>query len=133
MNTEYKFNEEILIRYDDGEPSIDNMVAILLLNEVIMLSDYWWVDAAFEFTKNAVNLSVICNDCFMWGSADAEEINLEKIPELYEYWEKDPGWGSYVWCIKKRGMLPQKPVYDAIMKEGIWNLDEMQLEANPTW
>ena len=27
-------------------------------------------------------------------------------------------------------MLPQKPVYDIIMKKGIWNLDEMGLEEN---
>lgn len=29
--------------------------------------------------------------------------------------------------------MPQKPVYDAIMKAGIWNLDEMYLQRNPTW
>lgn len=40
--TEYTLKDPILVRYEDGEPVIENMVAVLLLNEVIMLSSYWW-------------------------------------------------------------------------------------------
>lgn len=85
-----------------------------------------------RLAKQSTCIAVICNDCFCYASADAEEIELKDIPEVYSYWEKDKDWGTYVWCSRKRGMLPQKQLYDILVKSG-WNLDAMGLDTNPTW
>jgi len=133
MKQKYTIGSEILVRYEDGEPLVDNMLAILLINEVVILNNFWWKTNWPKDAQEATSLAVVCNDCFDWNSADAELITVFDIQDVFEHWEKDPAWGSYVWSIKKRSMLPQKPVYDEIMKAGIWNLDEMNLQSNPTW
>jgi hypothetical protein len=129
----YKIDSKVLVRYEDGESRIDQMLAILLINEVVFTNTHWWKDEWPPTAKETISLAVGCNDCFIWGCSDAEEISREEIPDVFEHWEKDPSNGPDVWCIKKRNMMPQKPVYDAIMKAGIWNLDEMYLQRNPTW
>jgi hypothetical protein len=68
----------------------------------------------------------------MWGAADACEMNYDEIETVYNYWEKDPHWGTAVWYCKKLNMMPQKPVADSIRKAGIWDIDNMGLEKNPT-
>ena len=83
-----------------------------------------------ETAVNTFSINVNCNDVFAWASADAEEMFYEDLEDVYTHWEKDPSWGPAVWCIKKRNLMPQRPVYEAIMKAGIWNLDEMNLRSN---
>lgn len=81
-----------------------------------------------------ITLAVNCSDIFYWGSADAEFISPEELDTLWQYYTKDSTWGPSIWCITKRKMLPQKPVYDAIQKTTNWNLDEIKnLQFNPTW
>jgi hypothetical protein len=113
-------------------------LAMLLACEVVFLNTHWW-KADPKFTKedlwsesaaNTFSINVQCNDVFAWASADAEEMFHEDIESVYTHWEKDPYWGPAVWCIKKRNLMPQKPVYEAIMKAGIWNLDTMGLQPN---
>ena len=133
MKNEYKINNEILVRYEDGEPDIDGMIIILLHYGIFFTNNYWWKKDWPEDAQKVISLNVNCSDVFVWGCADAEEVEYEEIPKLFDYWEKDNIFGVDVWCIKKRNMMPQKPVYDEIMKEGIWNLDEMELQENPTW
>lgn len=133
MNQKYTIDSEILVRYKDGEPLNDNMLAILLINEVVILNNFWWKTDWPKDAQEATSLAVVCNDCFSWNSADAEPMTVFDIQDAFEHWEKDPNWGSYVWCIKKRNTMPQKPVYDEIMKIGIWDLDAMDLMPNPTW
>ena len=133
MKQKYTIGSEILVRYEDGKPLVDNMLAILLINEVVILNNFWWKTNWPKDAQEATSLAVVCNDCFDWNSADAELITVFDIQDVFEHWEKDPECGSYIWCIKKRNMMPQKHVYDAIMKAGIWNLDEMYLQRNPTW
>lgn len=106
-------------------------LAILLANEVIFLNEYWWEDEWPEEARKRTALCVGCNDVFMWGSADAEDLFFSELQDLYEHWVKDPEWGSAVWCIKRRKMMPQPPVEDRIRAAGIWDLDSMGLEINP--
>lgn len=108
-------------------------IALMLINEVIFLNDHWWEKDWPEKAKQIPSLNVNCNDVFYWGCADAEEMMYDEIQDVYDHYIKDPGWGTAVWCIKKRNLMPQKPVYDMIQKEGIWNLDEMNLEPNESW
>lgn len=133
MKNEYKIDNEILVRYEDGEPDIDGMIIILLHYGIFFTNNYWWKKDWPEDAQKVTSLNVNCSDVFVWGCADAEEVEYDEIPKLFDYWEKDNIFGVDVWCIKKRNMMPQKPVYDDIMKEGIWNLDEMELQENPTW
>jgi hypothetical protein len=67
----------------------------------------------------------------MWGAADAEEVLYSELEDLYEHYHKDPVWGTAIWCIKKRGFMPQKHVEMIIREAGVWNLDEMNLTENP--
>lgn len=99
----------------------ERALAALLIAEVVFVS---------EGEGDAHILCAICNDVFMWGCADADAIPAGKLQEVYEYWHKDPAWGVEVWCMKLRGMLPQRPVYDRIKQAGIWDLDSMGLRAN---
>jgi hypothetical protein len=108
----------------------EKAVAVLLANEIMFLNTHWWEQQWTEKAKKTIALLVICNDVFDWACADAQEIHLDEIQELYDMFIKDPGWGSAVWCMKKRNLMPQKPVYDDIKKEGIWDLDSMNLRPN---
>lgn len=110
-------------------------LAVLLINNQVFLNDHWWMkDEGWpEDACKVTSLNVNCNDVFCWGCADADEMNYSDIQDVYEHYIKDPYWGTAVWCIKKRNLMPQKPVYDSIMKDGIWDLDSMNLQPNPTW
>lgn len=130
---EYSISENpLLIRYEDGEPVEETMLAILLVNDEIVINNFWWKkDWPKEAQEKATSLAVICNDVFAWGASDCQSMTVFDIPSVFEYWEKDPTWGTAVWCIKKRNMLPQKPVYEAIQNAGIWDLDVLGLPPNP--
>ena len=58
---------------------------------------------------------------------------FKELKDLFYHYKKDPGWGTAVWCIKKRDILPQKPVFDIIQKEGIWDLTKMDLKDGFDW
>lgn len=124
--------KEVVVRHKTYF-NTEKALAVLLLDNVIFLNDHWWENTWPEECRNLPSLNVNCNDVFCWGSADAVEIHHHEIQSLFEHWEKDKIWGPAIWCIKKENIMPQKPVYDDIMKKGIWNLDEMNLQPNLTW
>ena len=136
MNWGSKLNEDGTKKYPD-KPDVelkfeeDYALAHLLINDVVFLNSNWWKDSWPDEAKKAFSINVNTNDVFAWGCADAESIKFEELQEVYDYWKKDPSWGTAVWAIKKHNMMPQKPVYDYIMKGGIWDLDSMELERNP--
>lgn len=102
----------------------------LLTHDVVFLNTHWWELEWPDDAKQTVSLNVEVSDVFLWGLSDAEELLYSEIKELYDYWYVDVIWGSAIWVIKKRNYMPQKPVYDAIMEKGIWNLDCMNLRPN---
>lgn len=127
-------SEEMI--FDDNEA-----LAHLLAKGQVFINNHWWMKenelnedekhkAWPEEACRTFSINVNCNDVFAWGCADAEEMMEDELEDVYQHYHKDPSWGAAVWCIKKRGELPQKPVYNAIMKAGIWNLDEMGLREN---
>lgn len=111
----------------------EQALARMIAEGVIFLNNYWWMEEWPKDAQEVVSLNVNCNDVFIWGCADGESLKYCDIQDLYDHWVKDPNWGSAVWCIKKRKMLPQKPVFDSIQKSGLWDLNTMNLESNPTW
>lgn len=96
----------------------------LLIDEVVFLD-------SSEDDKTLILVN--CNDVFMWAHSDYEYISYDEIDTLYDMYKQNRLWGAAVWCIQKRGILPQKPVHDKIQELGIWNLDEMNLSQNPSW
>ena len=98
-------------------------LAILLMNEVISLNTHWWEDDWPEQARKATSLNVNCNDVFAWGCSDAEGISYHELEELYHLWLQFPVWGAELWCVMKRGQMPQKPVADRMRQVGI-DLDE---------
>lgn len=100
----------------------DYKLAHLISQDVIFINNGHWDK---NWPKDHVSIHVNCNDVFAWGVADAEDITHSDIGELYEMWKKDPIYGPAAWCIKKRKIMPQKPVADDIRKLGIWDLEEL--------
>ena len=105
-------------------------LTVLLLQQKVFVNARWYEDKWPEDAKKMISINVLCNDVFEWACADAEGLQYNELKDLFDHYEKDPQWGTAIWCIKKRGGLPQKPVYDAIQAAGIWDLDEMNLKNN---
>ena len=105
----------------------EDYLKVLLTDGDILINNGWWDKT---WPNDRITVAVICNDVFAWGCADAEEILYSDLKEIYEVNKKDPNWGIAVWCMKKRNLMPQKPVEDIIRKEGIWDLDSMNLRKN---
>lgn len=116
----------------DGVESIDfeieEALAVLLIEGAVFVNSPWWEKKWPETARKGFCVLVNCNDVFAWGCADAEMCLFSEFEELFDYYVKDKKWGTAVWCIKKRGFLPQKPVFDRIVKEGIWDLSKMGLK-----
>lgn len=112
------------------EFSKEQALAMLLAHDVVILNEYHWESTWPEKARQSTALAVICNDTFDWGCADAELITIHDIRDLFEHWIQDRRFGADVWCCKRREMMPQKPVADAIRKQGYWNIDHMNLQPN---
>lgn len=111
--------------YDEIEEKLGH----LILENVIYVNNGWWKNDGKGW-GDYITLHVNCNDVFAWAMADGEEITYGEIPELYEMWKKDAIWGPAIWCIKKRNLMPQKPLVKIIKDQGIWDLDSMGLDKN---
>lgn len=101
-------------------------LARLLIDEAIFCNSR---DYLFDGKKSGHStlLFVVCNDIFSWGCADAEDLPLDKIEELYNMHMADRKWGAAKWCCKQRKEKPQNPVAEAMKKDGSWEpwMDEL--------
>ena len=120
-----KFAREICGDENDAEAE-PYMLASLLASEVVFLNTHWGKPTWPEEAQKTIALYVNCNDVFAWGYSDAEELSYDEIGGLFDHWQKDPEWGSAIWCIKKRKQMPQKPVENIIKNKGIWDLYEVK-------
>ena len=103
-----------------------SMIAALLVSEEVFISTNWYREDWPDVAKTQAVLAVMCNDVFAWGVADAEQLDFKEIDDLYSHWDYDPVWGTAIWCVKKRKMMPQKPVCEKITEAGKWDLSEIQ-------
>lgn len=119
--------------HKEDEDTFDNKLALafLLAKDCVFLNSYWWEDKWPEDAQKRTAICVNCNDIFAWGCADAEDMFYSELRDLWEHYIKDPEWGTAVWCMKRRKLMPQPPVEDRIRKAGIWDLDGMDLRSNP--
>ena len=115
-------------KFDGGSDFYpEDALMLLLADEQTFINSSWWEKEWPEDAKNNISVFANCSDIFAWGVADAERVSYGDLENLYEHWKKDQTWGVAIWCIKKRNEMPQKPVYDVIKSQGIWNIDEMNL------
>ena len=127
-NISYKINPKYIYCCGDFEP--EHALAHLLINDVIIINEYWWKKEWIEEARKATALGVICNDLFGWGGADAEQICVGELRQLYDLWIDDPVYGSSIWCILKRKRLPQKPVFDSIQEKTKYDLTKLNFEED---
>ncbi len=115
---------------DEPEFIYEEALAVLLLDRIVFTNAFHWAKEWPDEAKEMTSIFVNCSDVFVWGSSDADNLPFKELENLYEHYHKDKSWGPAVWCIKQRNLMPQKPVYEAIQKDGIWDLDTMDL--NPS-
>jgi len=81
-----------------------------------------------------INLWVNCNDEFIWGCADGEDLPMDKVEEYYQMWAKDKESShfsnSMLWVCRQRNMKPQKPIVDDMKKAGLWTEEWEALPDN---
>lgn len=121
FRTKYKGKETIEIESSKA-------LAILLIRGIVFINSSWWEEEWPEEARSQIGVHVNCNDIFAWGCADAETLLYKELDDLFNLFIEDEGWGSTIWCIKKRGYLPQLPVYEMIQNTGKWDLKTMGLE-----
>jgi len=96
------------------------MLAALIMADVVFINSHWWRKDWPQDAQKTTALCVDCSDVFLWGAADAEDLLHDEIEGLYDEWLANREWGPSLWCIKKRGRDPQKPVMDAMTRAGVW-------------
>jgi hypothetical protein len=103
-------------------------LALLLANEVVHLNAHHWRDDWPKDARETLYLGVDCSDVFVWGCSDSEGATHKDIEDVYRHWLKDARWGVAVWCMIKRGQMPQRPVEKRIRDAGIWDLDALKAQ-----
>lgn len=105
------------------EDNVEYVLATLLLNDVLIVNNFWWKTEWKKDQRDNIAIAVNCSDVFAYAAADAEIINYDEIIEVYKHWKQDYIWGPTVFCIKKRKCKPLPHIFSAIKKHNIWNLD----------
>lgn len=95
------------------------MLAVLIANGWIGMNKHWWEKDWPEKAREQFCIFLNMNDMFAWGCADAEEITHDELKDVYTHFEKNPEWGPVIWASKKRRQLPQQPVIDMMIKDGV--------------
>lgn len=132
MNISYQIRSDSIYLKMDNETYFEEEYALahLLINNVVIINNYWWKKEWSEEAQKATALAVVCNDLFGWGGADAEEIFVDEIQQLYDLWIDDPIYGSDIWCILKRKQEPQEPVFEKIQKNTKYDLTKLSLDED---
>ena len=101
----------------DGKPPIfmESSAVIELLAD-----DTLFVGSGYQSPSDTLELYVLCNDLFWWGTADAEPCKPSELESLYQAWHADKDWGALIWCCQHRNLQPQKPMREAMQKAGVW-------------
>ena len=68
-----------------------------------------------------VTIFVGCNDVFA-GCADGEDLPLDQIKSLYEFWRADSKWGYIKWACQRRHLRPQWPIAKSMIRDGSWDV-----------
>jgi hypothetical protein len=84
--------------------------------------------------EEKIHLIINCNDEFIWGCGDEEEVLMEELDEFYKMWSVDKcnaySSNSMLWVCRKRKMKPQNPIVDDMKKAGLWTAEWEALPDN---
>lgn len=80
--------------------------AIDLINEFDCHDDIHWNER-----DGKAYAWIICNDLFLWGSADGEEILPDDFDSLRQAYADSEFHGGILWCARKRKSRPQGAYY----------------------
>jgi hypothetical protein len=105
-------------------------LAALLIEEKVHVNDFGYETDWPPEARKCISVHVDCSDVFVWGAADDEPLLFSDLRSLWDHYVQDKDWGCDVWCIKKRGQMPQRPVVERILAGGKWDLASMGLKAN---
>lgn len=99
---------------------LQKCASILLLNDEIYLKDHIYsLDG--NLYENKVSIFVRCDDIFDDG-LDEESVHVYELEDLFRMWAADRLWGTTVWCVKKRRVMPQASYKKDIERKG-WDLN----------
>ena len=93
----------------------DQAIAYLLRNDITFMRPE---DGRY---RHLVNI----NDIFAWGYAETEEVGPDDLLELTRTVFRYPTWGSAIFAMTKRRQMPQAPVAEQMIKDGI-KLDQIR-------
>lgn len=99
--------------YDNGDGDYGNSLAIA---ELLQEGEVYCISHG-----DGLRICVLCNDLFMWGFADGEDLEATDIEILYRMHADDPVWGTSKWCCLHRKQRPQKPIEDDMRRDGVWD------------
>lgn len=111
----------------------EQALAVLLQAGELFANSRRYLGLEDEPYPETIVLFVICNDVFAWGCADAEELPLHELVNLYKMWRAEKGWGTTKWCCKRRNQKPQGPVEKKMREVGKWDAMMDGLRANDYW
>lgn len=110
------------------EPDENSMLAKLLDENILFANSFAYAYSDGVLRGRTITLFVLCNDVFAWATADAEDITIEELPQLFEMYEKNPKCASTQWVCVKRNEKPQEPMIKWLKENNGWN---ETLEALP--
>lgn len=110
--------ETLVFTFQDSVP---DLLRPLFLDDAVFWCTHWVSPPVFEpkaggglrETSNARHwpaVAVLCNDLFMWGMADCEEVGEDLWQEIADIHAAHGSWGLQVWVARRRKLMPQGPV-----------------------
>jgi hypothetical protein len=108
----------------------EDMLAVLLQKEILFCNQrYYSQNRDGKSEGETIVLFVICNDSFCYA-ADAEDLPLDEIPNLYKLVMEHGDWGALKWCALKRNEKPLSRVVEKMKQMGIWDAQMDDLAPN---
>jgi len=107
----------------DGEKCYleEEIIAFFLQEEILFVNSMGYLYPNRDDIQLATLVCFVnCSDLFYWGLADAENIELSEVGDLWEWYLAEGGIGVSKWCCLKRGMRPQYPVEKSWREQGSW-------------
>lgn len=116
-------HEQVSCEIDGEEEYFEEWVlAKLLVDDVVFINQrkYLCIDNKTE-RGDTIVVFMKCNDVFAWGCADAENLGVDEMINLYKLHKADKKWGSVKWVCQKRKSQPQRPIIRNMKKDGAWD------------
>ena len=112
---------------DFNDIEIEDIMQVLLAEGKIYV---YSAPIHWDKPERAWRIGAGANDVFAWDLPEAVDIEPDDFTDVFECWLKDPEYGVKVWCIIKKGMMPQAKFAQRLIERGIWDLTKYELSPN---